>query len=109
MHSRVQAPYLYAFASEPESGRTAATKRRASALLRPNAGLSHDTGPLRDLGPDLRAKFSRVRTDGLEAYRGELLANVGSAQGFDEFGIELRDDRLRRAAGREYPVPNSDF
>ena len=88
----------------------AAAKKSMTATVRQwsvnvDVSLLDDHAIGRGLALDPGVEFGRTRRNGRDAAAGEPLLHVGHIEDFDQFGVELVEDRLRRRFGRQKRGP----
>src|SRR2546421_12238261 len=77
----------------------------ARASIRLDARLLHDRAELPCVLLDASGQLRRARWDRVHAAGGEALLHVGHVEYLHYLAVELVDDRLRRALGREQRGP----
>src|SRR5262245_25469361 len=75
------------------------------ASIRPDVRLLHDDLEALEFLHHALVQLRRARGDGFHAAPGEALPHVGHVEDLHHLGVELVDDRLRRALGREQRGP----
>src|SRR6185436_7944005 len=81
----------------------------ALASLRLYPRLPDHFRPARDIGPGESVELLDARFRRLEAHRDHALADVEQAYHLERIGVDLADDRRRRALRHVYPVPSDDL
>src|SRR5271166_6050306 len=80
-------------------------RSRPACSVDTHVGLLDDDAVDGSLALDPLGEFGRARWNGEDPTGRELLFHVGHIEDFDDLGIELGDDRLRRGFGREQRRP----